>query len=110
MALDPEALKARLHARLLELASEDRAAEDSTAPVELDQESVGRLSRMDALQVQAMALAARDRRAAERRRIEAALVRIGSDDFGWCRACGEEIAEKRLLNDPTVIHCIRCAA
>ncbi|WP_448580417.1 TraR/DksA C4-type zinc finger protein [Thermaurantiacus sp.] len=109
MAIDPESLKARLHARLLELASEDRAAEGSTAPVELDQDAVGRLSRMDALQVQAMALAARDRRAAERRRIEAALVRLGTDDFGWCQICGEEIAETRLLNDPAVTHCIRCA-
>lgn len=102
-------MEARLRARLRELADEDAAAADHTAPVALDQEAVGRLSRMDALQVQAMALAARDRRAAERRRIEAALIRLHTDEFGWCRDCGEEIAEMRLLNDPTVTRCIHCA-
>lgn len=109
MAINSSAVEARLRERLQELAQEDAAAADSTAPVTLDQEAVGRLSRMDALQGQAMALAARDRRAAERWRIEATLIRLGTEDFGWCHACGEEIAEKRLVNDPTVTHCIRCA-
>lgn len=41
---------------------------------------------------------------------KAALARFHTEDFGLCQACGEEIAERRLLNDRTVIHCIRCAS
>ncbi len=110
MALDLKDMEARLRARLDALDAEDRTATDSQAPVELDQESVGRLSRMDALQGQAMAVAAGVRRRQERDRIHAALRRIADDDFGWCLRCGDAIAEARLKNDPTVIHCIECAA
>ncbi|MFN3592239.1 MAG: TraR/DksA family transcriptional regulator [Thermaurantiacus sp.] len=109
MAINLAAIEARLRARLAELAEEDRRAAASTAPVVLDQDSVGRLSRMDALQMQAMALAAMERRTQERNRIDAALKRLHTTDFGWCMRCGDEIATPRLLNDPTVVHCIRCA-
>jgi DnaK suppressor protein len=64
---------------------------------------------MDALQVQAMALAAQRRRGAEHAQIEAALRRIAENDYGWCIACGEEIAEARLRYNPAVAKCIECA-
>lgn len=86
--------------------------EDTSAdrrPVELDQQSVGRLSRMDAMQVQAMAKASEQRRQNHLRKIDAALKRIEKDEFGYCVACGEEIAPKRLELDPTVPRCIDCA-
>ncbi len=94
---------------MAELAAEDETAGTSTAPVTLDQDSVGRLSRIDAMQVQAMALATQERRRQEKARIVAALRRIEAGDYGWCAACGEDIAPARLLNDPTVTHCINCA-
>ncbi|WP_433948574.1 hypothetical protein [Brevundimonas diminuta] len=52
-------LKARMLVWLAELESLDALTDESRKPVELDQQSVGRLSRMDALQQQAMALASR---------------------------------------------------
>lgn len=85
------------------------AAEADRAPVELDQTSVGRLSRMDAIQVQAMALASEQRRKTELQRVRSALERIDSEDFGYCDVCGEEIAAARLENDPAVRTCICCA-
>jgi DnaK suppressor protein len=106
---DLDAIKAQLEARLAEIASEEAAATDSAAPVTLDQESVGRLSRIDAMQMQAMALAAQARRRAERERIMAALRRIEAGDYGWCMACGETIAAPRLAHDPAATHCIGCA-
>jgi DnaK suppressor protein len=39
---------------LAQLEEEERISEAERTPVSLDQESVGRLSRMDAMQVQAM--------------------------------------------------------
>ncbi len=78
--------------------------------VELDQSSVGRLSRMDAMQGQAMAIAANQRRQVELQKIEAALSRIDQEDYGFCLACDEEIAEPRLKLDPASALCINCAS
>ena len=78
------------------------------APVELDQQSVGRLSRMDALQMQNMAVAREDRRRHRRDVIAAALKRMDDDDYGYCLVCGENIPYKRLMADPAVTRCIDC--
>ena len=108
--MDQEEARRNLLARLVELEEEDRLSEADRAPVTLDQDSVGRLSRIDAMQVQAMALAAQRRRRAERDRIAAALSRLDEDEFGYCTACGEAIADGRLRHDPSVMLCIACAA
>ena len=76
--------------------------------VELDQQSVGRLSRMDALQSQAMAQAQQRRRDAHKQALQAALRRLAEDEFGYCMECGEEIEEARLLANPAVLKCVSC--
>ena len=78
------------------------------AVVELDQSKVGRLSRMDAMQAQAMAKASGQRREAMLRNIEVALKRIDDGDYGLCRSCDEPINPKRLEFDPTALRCIEC--
>lgn len=105
-----EEARERLFARRAELDEEDRISSEGRAPVTLQQDSVGRLSRMDAMQQQAMALAAEKQRKAERGRVAAALVRLDAGEWGWCVACGEEIAEQRLQYDPSVARCFNCAA
>lgn len=77
--------------------------------VELDQSRVGRLSRMDALQVQAMSIESKRRRGLKLQRIDAALQRIDKGEFGLCLKCGEEIDIKRLEFDPTSPLCVECA-
>lgn len=85
------------------------AADDDTLPVQLDQQSVGRLSRMDALQRQAMASETKRRRDQRRSRLQQALRRIEEDEFGYCAECGEEIPVGRLDVDPTFHLCVRCS-
>ncbi len=92
-----------------ELQATQEASKDSTKPVELDQASVGRLSRMDAMQAQEMAQETARRRQQQLTRIEAALRRIDSGDYGYCFVCGEEIDVRRLAADPTHTRCIACA-
>ncbi|MBV7258751.1 TraR/DksA family transcriptional regulator [Erythrobacter crassostreae] len=104
-----EEAKAALIARQTELTEEDRISDEARAPVTLQQDSVGRLSRMDAMQQQAMAQAQERRRAQERVRIKAALERIDEGEWGYCLICGEEIAEKRLQYDPSIATCVGCA-
>lgn len=80
------------------------------AVVELDQSKVGRLSRMDAMQAQAMAKASGERREAMLRNIDAALKRLDEGDYGVCRDCDAAIDPKRLEFDPTTLRCIECAS
>ena len=101
--------KARLAAERTELLRLAEVSRDGRRPVTLDQSSVGRLTRMDALQGQAMAVETGRRRALEIRRIDAALKRIEDGDFGDCVACGEPIALARLELDPATAVCIDCA-
>lgn len=107
---DLRALRAQLAERLRDLRDTSETTADNRRPVELDQTSVGRVSRMDAMQVQAMAVATEQCRHDEARRIEAAIKRIDEGEYGYCTACGEEIAKKRLAADPAVATCIKCAA
>lgn len=84
--------------------------EASAAVVELDQSKVGRLSRMDAMQAQAMAKASGRRRETMLREITGALNRIAGGSYGICENCDEPINPKRLEIDPTARLCIECAS
>lgn len=95
--------------RQAELKALNAHAASWRGPVTLDQQSVGRLSRMDAMQQQEMAQAEARRRSSDLARIEMALVRIAEDEYGWCAECGEPIAYKRLEIDPAAALCIGCA-
>lgn len=84
-------------------------SQEASAPVELDQQVQGRLSRMDALQAQAMAEETLRRCELEFSKTEAALKRLENDDYGYCLSCDELIFEKRLEHDPACVICIACA-
>ena len=99
----------RLLALKEELEGIAETGDDASAVVELDQTKVGRLSRMDAMQAQAMAQASSQRREQLLRQIDAALQRLDDDDYGFCQECGEAINPKRLEFDPTALLCIDCA-
>ena len=104
------AMRLRLLAERAALYDVTTASAESRDPVALDQTSVGRLSRMDAIQQQSMALATQRRRTVALARIEAALARIDAGDYGWCVQCNEAIAPKRLALDPALPICVTCAA
>lgn len=101
--------RALIAARLEDLDAEDAMGAKGQETVQLDQQSVGRLSRMDALQNQAMAKAGHARRQTERRRLTLALSRLDEGEFGYCEGCGEDIARPRLELDPAAALCISCA-
>lgn len=82
---------------------------DARGAVELDQSRVGRLSRMDALQGQAMNNAIAARRQQKLTAINAALVRITEGEFGYCVRCGDKIAEKQIKQDPSAPLCLDCS-
>jgi DnaK suppressor protein len=102
-------MKKLILARQKELTEISAAAKESQDPVELDQTKVGRLSRMDAIQMQSMAQETERRRALELLRIKGALQRLENGDFGYCIKCDEPINGKRLQLEPAIPTCISCA-
>ena len=100
----------KLLALRAELEAVADSGEEASSVVELDQTKVGRLSRMDAMQAQAMAQASKERREQTLRQIDAALTRLDNGDYGHCQQCDEEINPKRLEFDPTTLLCIECAS
>lgn len=83
---------------------------ESSKTVELDQSTMGRLSRMDALQGQAMSQETKSRHEEDLRKISAALSRIDSEDYGYCLKCDGAISTARLEVDPAASLCIACAS
>ena len=104
---------ADMRERLLRLREELESlaitGDQSSRVVELDQARMGRLSRMDAMQAQAMSQESGRRRDVMLRRIAAALDRIDNGNFGRCESCEEPIHRKRLEFDATALLCIRFA-
>ena len=105
-----ELLKQKLLDQQASLLNVAEAGARAAQTVELDQARVGRLSRMDALQEQAMSQERLRRRDSELAAIAAALKRIALDEFGDCTECGDAIAEARIEFIPSVSLCIKCAS
>lgn len=99
-----------LEARKAVILAAAQSSKNDRKPVELDQSKIGRLSRMDAMQVQAMSSALDARRKQEITRIESALARLDDGEFGYCLVCGEDIEPERLELDASAPKCAACAA
>ena len=107
--IDYKQFKRRLEAAREEIQHLENITKEHRRPVELDQAQQGRLSRMDAIQVQEMALEQERRREMELKRINSALQRIEDGDFGLCNRCGENIQLRRLEAAPSNPLCLDCA-
>lgn len=104
-----EKQKLTLESQLVELRAFAEISRHDADVVELDQSKIGRLSRMDAMQQQAMHAEQKRRRFSQIKRLAAALVRIEQDDYGWCQGCGKEINPQRLQIEPAAEYCTLCA-
>lgn len=110
--MDAEQLN-RFKVQLEELAAELKAGletkSEATAAVQLDT-SIGRLSRMDAIQSQQIALGLKARQQQHLLRVQNALEAIRNGTYGRCRKCKGEIALGRLEVQPDAVVCIQCAS
>ena len=98
----------KLEALARELRDDLDAVENDSGPVALDT-AIGRLSRMDAIQSQQMALALKQRQQNQLLRVEKAMEAISNGTYGNCRKCGQNIAEERLEVQPDAVLCVKCA-
>ena len=76
--------------------------------MELDQTLVGRVSRMDAIQQQSMAVSMRQKAQLKLKKVQAALDKMAPDDYGYCRHGDEPIGFQRLTAQPEANLCLLC--
>lgn len=80
-----------------------------TQPVK-PENSLGRISRMDAIQNKSvMELNLRNKKK-KLSKLKIALGKIDHEDFGFCQTCKKEIQEGRLIYMPESTLCIHCAS
>jgi DnaK suppressor protein len=93
-----------------ELEEQLNSNQDATNIVELDQSAIGRVTRMDAIQQQSMAVSTRNKVRQRLQSINLALSRYKKEDYGYCKQCDETIAFVRLLAQPESSLCLSCQA
>ena len=71
--------------------------------------AIGRLSRLDAIQMQEVAKEAERRREKRISQLELALEQLYSGTYGRCDRCGEDIDFARLEVTPETTRCSSCA-
>jgi len=101
-------LKLKILQTITEMEEKVRALEGMTQPIS-PENSIGRESRMDAINNKGVADAAM--RSAKKRlaKLQHALTKIEEPDFGSCSVCGNTIQQKRLMFMPGSTRCVRCA-
>jgi DnaK suppressor protein len=104
-----DALGALLHQKRDEIQQALSASREDARPVGLDL-SIGRLTRVDALQQQHMAAARRRSLELQSAQVQQALGKLASGTYGECARCGEPIGYARLKVRPESPSCIRCQA
>ena len=95
-------------ARLAEIETELKELAQSTEVISPDV-SIGRLSRLDAMQHQQIALSGKRRIEEERNRLHEAQRRRIAGTYGNCLLCGAPIAAERLDIQPAAVSCVPCA-
>ena len=99
----------RIEAELLVVEEALAQADTAASTVMLDQSSVGRLSRMDAMQQQAVAAGLRNRLASQKLKLKSALDRVAAGSYGLCCQCETELDADRLDSEPAAVFCADCS-
>ena len=103
--------RTELHADLLALRTELTAVLEGFGgeiqPVEPDP-AIGRISRMDAIQIQQMAQANKRTTTQRLQRVEAALRRVEAEEYGESDEFGADIGYRRLKARPESAFCVHC--
>jgi DnaK suppressor protein len=101
--------RTRLEALKTSIETDLEDEDGMTDTVQLDG-VMGRISRMDAMQAQQMALALQRRQKEQLLRVKSALERLDKQTYGRCLRCKTPISESRLDMIPEAVLCVRCAA
>ena len=107
--IEEKKIKTLISKEIKSLKNKISQATKSSEIVFLYQSSVGRLSRIDAIQQQAIALNFKNRLLERKIKLEFALKRVLEKKFGYCCNCEEKIEKDRLSADIASVFCNFCA-
>ncbi len=82
--------------------------EEMSKPV-APENSIGRISRMDAINNKSVAEAALRQARRKLKKLQLAQSKIDEPNFGVCIRCKKDIPTKRLILMPQSQHCVNCA-
>ncbi|MGB1129141.1 MAG: TraR/DksA family transcriptional regulator [Haloferula sp.] len=103
--IDLEILAGEELARLEAEQDKDASSREAVSP----DKAIGRLSRLDAMQMQEVAKEAARQREVRIHRLREALRKMDLGEYGLCTACGEWIELERLKARPEILQCGNCA-
>jgi DnaK suppressor protein len=86
-----------------------KSSGEAARPRDLEQDTVGRLSRVEALQNAGFTQKLEAREKAQLEQILAALARLEDGTYGLCNGCGVLIPFERLMIFPETLACSTCA-
>lgn len=101
-------LKQLIEERIVKVARKVANYEEMTQPIK-PENSIGRVSRMDAINNKSVAEAALRRAKENLDALKAALDNVYDKDFGKCKGCGCRIPSGRLVLKPENPYCVKCA-
>lgn len=101
-------LKKEIKQMIKKITEEVKSLEESSAPVK-PENSIGRISRMDAINNKSVVEASLRNRKRKLSKMQVALSKIGDETFGICSQCKKSINPKRIALMPESDRCVRCA-
>lgn len=101
-------LKEKIDTTIIEMKEKIRALEGMTQPIS-PENSIGRVSRMDAINNKGVADAALLSAKKRLANLHFALSKLDEANFGKCSSCNNPIQTKRLMFMPESSRCVRCA-
>jgi DnaK suppressor protein len=102
-------LKAKILDHITQVKADIIEIEKMTQPVK-PENSLGRISRMDAINNKSVAEASLRNKKAKLTKLNVAIVKIDEEDFGYCHMCKNPIQPMRLMFMPESTRCVRCAS
>ncbi len=105
---EKEVLRKKIQNLILKSEEDVVDLEDLTQPIS-PENSIGRVSRMDAINNKSVMEAALRNKKKKLSQLRISLSKIDDEGFGMCSHCGNEIQQARLIFMPESSRCIRCA-
>lgn len=107
-AADKVTLKTKIEELIVKYEHDIKETEKMTQPVK-PENSLGRISRMDAINNKSVMEASLRNKISKRNKLKFALTQLDNEGFGSCTNCKKQINPARLMYMPESTKCINCA-
>jgi len=105
---DRQDLKEKIEKLIVQYEADVKSTEAMTQPIK-PENSLGRISRMDAINNKAVMEVSLRNKKAKLSKLRIALDNINNEGFGLCSSCKKPIQAGRLMFMPESTRCVRCA-